>query len=79
MREQIEERIAALKAERAKGEAALAELVAKHGALRDTLLRIGGAIQVLEEVSARPAEANAGNARAFPSNDADASARTTNE
>lgn len=43
------DRLENLKAELADGKRALAELDARRGHLRDTLLRIGGAIQVLEE------------------------------
>lgn len=49
MREAMEARLASLREERQKGEQMLAELQARQNALRDTLLRISGAIQVLEE------------------------------
>jgi len=49
MREAMEARLASLREEREKGEQMLAELQARQAALRDTLLRISGAIQVLEE------------------------------
>ena len=49
MREQLESRLAQLKAEYESGEQMLAELEQKQRALRDTLLRISGAVQVLEE------------------------------
>ncbi|HET7231462.1 MAG TPA: hypothetical protein VFJ16_15745 [Longimicrobium sp.] len=49
MREAMEARLAALRGERERGEQMLAELQARQAALRDTLLRISGAIQVLEE------------------------------
>lgn len=48
--ERIEARLAELRAEREKGEEMLAELQQRQAALRDTLLRIQGAIQVLEEL-----------------------------
>ena len=49
MREQLERRRDALKAEFEAGQKALAELEGRTTALRNTLLRISGAIQVLEE------------------------------
>jgi predicted nuclease with TOPRIM domain len=49
MREQLEKRLAELRAELESGQRALAELEQKQAALRDTMLRISGAIQVLEE------------------------------
>ena len=53
MREQLEERLTSLKAELETGERVLADLEAKRANLRETLLRISGAIQVLEEELAR--------------------------
>ncbi len=64
MREQLQSRLAQLKAEYQSGEQMLAELEQKQRALRETLLRISGAIQVLEEElgkAAEPAEAAAAN------------------
>lgn len=49
MRKQLEQRIEQLKAEFEAGEKALAELDAKQLNIKNTLLRISGAIQVLEE------------------------------
>jgi hypothetical protein len=49
MRERLERRLAALRAEHESGRRALAELQDKEAALRDMMLRISGAIQVLEE------------------------------
>jgi predicted nuclease with TOPRIM domain len=49
MRQKLEERLNKLKAEFESGQKMLAELDAKAGNLRETLLRISGAIQVLEE------------------------------
>ena len=49
MKEQLEKRLAELKAEFASGQKAMAELETKQVNLRDTLLRISGAIQILEE------------------------------
>jgi prefoldin subunit 5 len=48
--ERIETRLTELRAERERGEEMLAELQARQAALRDTVLRIQGAIQVLEEL-----------------------------
>lgn len=59
MREQVERRVDELKAERQKGQQLLAELEARQAELQQTLLRISGAIQVLEEllVGAKSGEA----------------------
>lgn len=52
MKEQLEQRLQSLKAEFDSGQKMLAELEAKQTNLRSTLLRISGAIQVLEEMLA---------------------------
>ena len=52
MKEQLQQRLQALKAEFASGQKMLANLEAKQANLRETLLRISGAIQVLEELLA---------------------------
>ena len=52
VREQLEQRVGELRAEQQKGQQMLAELEAKQAELRQTLLRISGAIQVLEELLA---------------------------
>lgn len=49
MREQLEHRLGELKAEFEAGQKMIAELEARQNNLRETLLRISGAIQVLEE------------------------------
>jgi predicted nuclease with TOPRIM domain len=49
MKEQLEKRLTQLKAEFESGQRVMAELEAKQANLRDTLLRISGAIQILEE------------------------------
>lgn len=59
MREQAEQRVGELKAELQKGQQVLAELEARQAELRQTLLRISGAIQVLEELLAGGAPADA--------------------
>jgi len=53
MREQLAQRLKELHAEFATGQKMLAELEAKQANLRETLLRISGAMQVLEEELAR--------------------------
>jgi prefoldin subunit 5 len=58
MREQLEQRVSELKAEHQKGQQMLAELEGKQAELRQTLLRITGAIQVLEELLAGAAPQN---------------------
>ncbi|QLE58032.1 hypothetical protein [Nostoc sp. TCL26-01] len=49
MKEQLAKRLAELKTEFASGQKVMAELETKQANLRDTLLRISGAIQILEE------------------------------
>lgn len=58
MKTQLEQRLKELKNEFQAGQKMLAELQTKEANLRDTLLRITGAIQVLEEELARNSEAN---------------------
>lgn len=54
MKEQLENRLAQLREEHASGEKVLAELLGREAELRQTLLRIHGAIQVLEELLQSP-------------------------
>lgn len=61
MQAQVAERLRELKTEFAAGQQMLAELETKQADLRQTLLRISGAIQVLEELLAAPTP--------FPTND----------
>lgn len=49
MKDQLQSRLAALKAEYEAGQKVLANLEAQKANLRETLLRISGAVQVLEE------------------------------
>jgi hypothetical protein len=49
LRAQLEERLAALRGELAAGRRLLADLQARQAEVVDTLLRIDGAISVLEE------------------------------
>jgi len=49
MKEQLEKRLQALTTEYAAGQKALANLETQKASLRETLFRISGAIQVLEE------------------------------
>jgi len=58
MKQKLEQRLQTLKTEFESGQKVLAELEAKQASVRDTLLRISGAIQVLEEALA---EANSDN------------------
>jgi len=53
MREQLEQRLKVLKAEFEAGQKMLTELEAKQASLRETLMRINGAIQVIEEELAK--------------------------
>ena len=48
--ERIDARLAELREEQRRGEEMLAELHQRQTTLRDTLLRIHGAVQVLEEL-----------------------------
>ena len=57
MREQLEARLEELKGEYETGQARLRELEAQGARLRETMLRISGAIQVLEEALAGQADA----------------------
>lgn len=50
MKEQLEKRVTELEAEYRAGQEMLAELDAKRADLQQTLLRISGAIQVLQEL-----------------------------
>lgn len=49
MKKQLQRRLQSLQTEYEAGQKVLAELEAKQASVRDTLLRISGAIQVLEE------------------------------
>jgi chromosome segregation ATPase len=49
MKEQLQRRLQSLKTEYTDGQKVLADLETKQASVRDTLLRISGAIQVLEE------------------------------
>lgn len=49
MREQLEQRLTQLRAEFAAGQQRLTDLERQQASLQQTLLRISGAIQVLEE------------------------------
>lgn len=69
MREQMEQRLEELKGEYESGQKMLADLEQKKMALEQTMLRISGAIQVLEEILAAdspgaPVQVPAGEARA---------------
>jgi len=50
MREQIEKRLAELRGEYEEGQRMLADLQARQNSLHETLLRIAGAIMVMEEM-----------------------------
>jgi len=57
---QVEARLVELRAEHAEGERALADLNARRDRLVSSMLRISGAIQVLEELVADGAAARDG-------------------
>lgn len=58
MRKQLQKRLQELKTEYESGQKVLVELATKKTNLRETLLRIAGAIQVLEEELAQSEEEN---------------------
>ena len=58
MKEQLQQRLQQLKTEYESGQKVLAELQTKQTNVRETLLRIAGAIQVLEEELAKTEEEN---------------------
>ncbi|MCY6493369.1 hypothetical protein [Leptolyngbya sp. GGD] len=58
MQEKLQHRLQLLKSEFEEGQKILAELETKQTNLRQTLLRISGAIQVLEEVLSETSEGN---------------------
>jgi chromosome segregation ATPase len=53
MREQLEQRLKELKVEFESGQRMMADLEAQQANLNNTLLRISGAIQVIEELLAK--------------------------
>lgn len=57
MKDQLVQRLTVLKAEFEAGQKMLAELESKQAELRNTLIRISGAVQVLEEELAKAASA----------------------
>ncbi len=57
MKEQIDKRLAELKEEFEAGQKMLAELDEKRERLKESMLRIAGAVQVLEELQCTPAAA----------------------
>lgn len=59
MKAVLEQRLNELKAEHDNGQRLLADLDARRDSLRTTLLRIGGAIQVLQEILAAETASNA--------------------
>jgi hypothetical protein len=60
LRQRAEDRLTVLRHELQRGENRLSELEREQNLVRQTVLRISGAIQVLEEVLADPAEDNVG-------------------
>lgn len=56
MQDKLQQRLQSFKTEYEAGQKMLADLEAKQANLRDTLLRISGAIQVLEEALAEADE-----------------------
>jgi predicted nuclease with TOPRIM domain len=58
MKEKLQQRLQSLKSEFEDGQKILADLEAKQANLRETLLRISGAIQVLEEMLSEVSEGN---------------------
>jgi hypothetical protein len=58
--EQVQSRLADLRREYELGQRRLQELLEQEVAIRETLLRISGAIQVLEELTGRATSTQAG-------------------
>ena len=54
LKEQVQDRLAVLKKEFEAGQARLRQLESDQAFLRETLLRISGAIQVLQEIVEEP-------------------------
>jgi hypothetical protein len=65
MQQQLEQRLKQLKVEFEAGQKMLADLEAKQANLRTTLLRISGAIQVIEEELAKESELSRNKDSAF--------------
>lgn len=65
MKQQLEQRLKELRTEFDSGQRALGELEIKQANLRNTLLRISGAIQVLEEELARENQPGLNNIEKF--------------
>lgn len=61
--DELRGRLAQLQREYQVGEGRLQELLRQESALRETLLRISGAVQVLEEVLASTVDADPGSGR----------------
>lgn len=61
MKERLQKRLESLKAEYEAGQKMLADLETKQDNLRETLLRISGAIQVIEEELANAEREDNGN------------------
>jgi predicted nuclease with TOPRIM domain len=66
MREQLQQRLAELQAEYETGQKMLADLDQQRANLERTLLRISGAMQVLEEMLNQPVAAGDGLAAGTP-------------
>lgn len=56
MREQLQKRVEQLREEFENGQKMLTDLESRQASLRETLMRIAGAIQVLEEELSKSAE-----------------------
>ncbi len=65
MKEQLKQRLKELKAEFESGQKALADLENRQADLRNTLMRISGAIQVLEEELSIEGKPESDNAKQF--------------
>lgn len=65
MKDQLERRLEVLKREFEAGQEKLRDLVRQEAALRETMLRISGAMQVLEELLATDAAPPASNVEPF--------------
>lgn len=75
MQERLEQRLEELKAEFEKGQQTLEELETRAAEVRQTLLRISGAIQVLEEVLGSPEQPHENGSEPSAQEAADATGR----
>ncbi|MBD2112587.1 MULTISPECIES: hypothetical protein [Cyanophyceae] len=79
MQEKLQQRLQSLKSEYEAGQKVLTELEAKQTNVRDTLLRISGAIQVLEETLSEVNESDLAENDAVPAEPVDTEAEVVRQ